>query len=75
MKCREDAELLAVESDEQIEGGTSGGPIINDSGELVSIVSNFSLATEAVPKSSGLAPRLHLTLPVWLCHRIFGVNI
>lgn len=75
MKCREDAEVLHVESDEQIEGGTSGGPIINDSGELVSIVSNFSLATEVLHKSNGLAPRPHLALPVWLCNRIFGVNI
>ncbi len=33
------AQLIGVKADEQIEGGTSGGPIINDSGELVGIVS------------------------------------
>ena len=70
MQCREDAQALSVEADEQIEGGTSGGPIINDSGDLVGIVSNFSLATEQ-GKSGGLAPRPHLALPVWVCRQIF----
>lgn len=32
MQCCEDAQALSIEADEQIEGGTSGGPIINDSG-------------------------------------------
>lgn len=72
MQCCEDAEILSVEADEQIEGGTSGGPIINDSGDLVGIVSHFRLAAEAEHKSKGLAPRPHLALPVWVCRRIFG---
>ncbi len=72
MLCREDAQAFSVESDEQIEGGTSGGPIIDDSGELVGIVSNFSMATDAKHKSSGSTPRPHLALPVWVCRRIFG---
>ncbi len=70
--CREDAHTLWVEADEQIEGGTSGGPIIDDSGELVGIVSNFSFAAEAQGKSDGSVPRPHLALPVWVCRRIFG---
>ncbi len=70
--CREDDKTLWVETDEQIEGGTSGGPIINDSGDLVGIASNFSLAAEAQWKSDGSVPRLHLALPVWVCRRIFG---
>jgi len=73
MQCREDATKLFVEADEQIDGGTSGGPIINDSGELVGIVSHFSLASEG-QRSEGLAPRAHLSLPVWVYHRIFGVS-
>lgn len=72
MQCCEDAQALVVEADEQIEGGTSGGPIINDSGELVGIVSNFSGQAETQHKSNGLAPRPHLALPVWVCRRIFG---
>jgi len=71
MKCRDDAAVLQVKSNEPIVGGTSGGPIINDSGELVGIVSNFNLVNEVNPESEGIAPRPHLTLPVWLCHRIF----
>ena len=75
MQCCEDAEALSVEADEQIEGGTSGSPIINDLGELVCIVSNFSLAAEAQRKSEGLAPRPHLALPVWVCRRILGPEV
>ena len=72
MQCREDAQALSVEADQQIEGGTSGGPIINDSGELVGIVSHFSLATEGQHQCWGLTPRPHLALPVWVCRQIFG---
>lgn len=71
-QCCEDAQVLAVDADEQIEGGTSGGPIVNDAGELVGIVSNFTLATDGQQKSNGLAPRPHLGLPVWACRRILG---
>ncbi len=68
----ENGKLLAIEAAEQIDGGTSGGPIINDSGELVGIASNFSFAAEAQHKSTGSAPRPHLALPVWVCRQIFG---
>jgi len=70
IQCTEDATKLFVEADEQIEGGTSGGPIINDSGELVGVVSNFSEVNVVGAKSNGTAPRPHLTLPVWVCRRI-----
>jgi len=72
MKCAEDAQSLYVEADEQIEGGTSGGPIIDDSGDLVGIVSNFSLIAKVQNRSYGSSPRPHLALPVWVCRRIFG---
>jgi len=70
MQLREDCQTLFVETDDQIEGGTSGGPIINDSGDLVGIVSNFSDCGEADRKSYGPAPLPHLALPVWVCRRI-----
>jgi hypothetical protein len=38
-----DGEKLWIVFNEQIEGGTSGSPIINDAGELVGIVSNVSI--------------------------------
>ena len=61
--CRDGAPVLFVDADEQVLGGTSGGPIINCSGELVGIVSNFS---EACPECTGSSPRPHLALPAWL---------
>jgi len=67
-----DSKKLFVKANDQIEGGTSGGPIINDSGELVGIVSNFTLANEGKCKSHGYAPCPHLALPVWMCSRIFN---
>ena len=72
MQTWEDAPTLVVEADEQIEGGTSGGPIIDDSGELVGVVSNFSIATGGPYKSQGTTPQPHLALPVWVCRRTFA---
>ena len=70
---REYAQNLAVEADEQVEDGTSGGPIINDSGDLVGIVSIFSVVAQGQHKSGGLkTPPPRLALPVWVCHRIIG---
>lgn len=51
-----------VEAREQIEAGTSGGPIITHDGKLVGIVSHFS---ETGGKCYGLTPIPHLTLPAW----------
>jgi hypothetical protein len=74
-QTHEDAQKLGVEADEQIEDGTSGGPIINDSGELVGIVSFFTTISEAQPKSIGSAPRPNLALPVWACREIFRPDL
>jgi len=68
---RFEAVKLAVEADEQIEGGTSGGPIIRDEGELAAIVSIFSQVAEEQQKFDGLAPRPHMGLPLWICNQIF----
>lgn len=68
--CSMDNPMLAIESDEQIEGGTSGGPIVNDSDELVGIVSSFSDAKIDQVGGQGFAPRPHLALPVWIWDRI-----
>jgi len=65
---------LSVVADEQIESGTSGGPIINDSGELVGIVYNFTKTGEGLPKSQGSAPYPALALPVWISRRIFAAE-
>ena len=58
--------------EEQIEGGTSGSPIINDTGELIGIVSHVSIINSEGHKSYGLIPRPHLALPVWIYNRILN---
>jgi hypothetical protein len=72
---RNTANAVVVEADEQIESGTSGGPIINDSGDLIGIASNFNFVNELQDKCQGLPPRPHRTLPVWVCQQIFGHHI
>lgn len=71
--CKEGAEHLWIEAEEQIVGGTSGGPIVNESGELVAIASHFSVVN-GVMKSSGIEPRPHLALPVWVSRDYFGLR-
>ncbi len=67
IQVRENAPTLFIEFDEQIEGGTSGSPIVNVSGELVGIISNASISKT----SNGSAPRPHLALPVWVYRTYF----
>jgi hypothetical protein len=64
-KNDEHAQALFIEADEQIEGGTSGGPIVNGDGSLVGIVSTF-YDQETDGKCDGMSPRPHLTMPLWL---------
>ena len=68
---------LRVAFDAEIEGGTSGGPIINDSGELVGIVSiaeNWTAQTSSgytlTGFTEGSSPYPYLALPVWVSRRI-----
>jgi hypothetical protein len=68
-QCEYDAPMLAIETEVQVEEGTSGSPIINESGELVGIVSHFSISSEN-SKSAGLVPSPHLALPVWVWQTI-----
>ena len=60
-----------VETGDQLEGGFSGGPIVNDAGELVGIYSWGGEA--AMPNGAFCAsfPRAHLALPSWICDQIF----
>ena len=55
---------------EQIEAGTSGGPIVDESGTLIGIQSNV-LARGSEGKYMGRFPRPHLALPVWICRIMF----
>lgn len=71
----EEGHVLWIEADKPIEGGTSGGPIIDESGELVAIVSNFSEVKNSQERPSGCAPRPHLTIPVWSCRKFLGMRL
>jgi hypothetical protein len=73
-QCPEDVHILWVEADRPIDCSSSGGPIINEQGELVGIVSDFCMATSGQDKSKGPVPRPHLTLPVWVCRRIISAK-
>jgi hypothetical protein len=62
---------LCVKAQDHIRGGTSGGPIVNDRGELVGIVSHSGGpadpdADQGFASKEGGCPRPHLTLPVWI---------
>jgi hypothetical protein len=68
-----DSRILFAKMEEEIEGGTSGGPIVDDNGELVSVV---SMATGSRGKGSkgGHSPVLSVTLPPWMLRRIRGLD-
>jgi S1-C subfamily serine protease len=56
-----------VNFDAQIEGGTSGGPVIDDNGLLVGVISHSSENSGAC---DGQMPRPHLALPAWVWNRV-----
>jgi len=70
--CAEGAENLAIETDDVIEGGASGGPVIASDGRLVGIVSTAQdpLGNKNCEHFSGNIPRPHLALQVWLVQQI-----
>lgn len=71
---KKDANKLCLEADDIIKGGTSGGPIVNDSGELVAVASLVS-ESNGDTKSSGMVPCPYLALPLWISHEYFGLSM
>jgi hypothetical protein len=65
------ADGIFIEANREIEGGTSGCPILNLAGELVAIVSNSSVPMPGM-KSTGLCPRPLKALPEWICEKVQG---
>lgn len=63
---------LFVNSPKLIEGGTSGGPIVDEDGRLIGIVSNFSVMHEPQGFCMGTIPIPILALPVWIVNRILN---
>lgn len=62
---------IAVHADDQIVGGTSGGPVVTNDGRLLGVVSSFNIAN-GIGKGvcTGPVPRPHLSAPVWLARQI-----
>jgi hypothetical protein len=58
-----DTGIMFFDAEAPIEGGTSGSPIVDDSGELVGIVLN---ANESAGTCTGSGPSLIHALPVWI---------
>jgi hypothetical protein len=61
--------VLYIEADDRIEGGASGGPVVDSSGQLVGVVSHFS-ESAVDGKYIGRLPIVHLALPQWACAAI-----
>lgn len=59
---KEYAQGICIHTDENIEHGTSGGPVIDDEGNLVGIVS--------IGERIGTCPFPRWALPAWICRRI-----
>jgi|SRR5947207_13130524 len=59
------APVLTIEASEGIDGGTSGGPVVTDSGLLLGVVSNRG-GPGGEPVRTGSVPRLHVAAPGWL---------
>ncbi len=69
MQCAPEAATLGIQADEQIEGGTSGGPVVTSDGRLLGIISNTGSAIGEM-RCNGQTPRVHLAAPVWLVRRM-----
>ena len=67
---QEHSHSLWLEMNEAIKAGTSGSPILDKSGCVVGLVSNF-IGENSISSVTGRAWRPHLTLPVWVCNQIF----
>jgi len=69
-QCTEDAPQLAITTNKQVVGGASGGPVVNENGDLVGVISLSSICVGKNDKCVGMIPRPHMTLPVWIIRKI-----
>jgi len=57
--------VIPINTEGEIEGGCSGGPIVNSDGQIIGVVANFS-----GDGYQGMIPIAHLALPYWVRKRI-----
>jgi len=66
---------VCIEAGGKIEGGASGGPVIDDAGRLVGVVSwSSETSTGQGGGYHGQVPRPHLALPGWVWWRVAADN-
>lgn len=65
-QCAAFSANLFIETDEPIECGTSGGPVVTERGALLGIVSHSG----GVAGEQAMLPRVHLSVPVWVAQRM-----
>jgi hypothetical protein len=65
---KKNAHKISIKMDENIEGGTSGSPIINEKGELMGVVSNAG-GSKGINRE-GMVPFPIFALPIWLYQEI-----
>ena len=70
---RPGAQSLPITTTKKIEGGMSGGPVVNDKGLLIGIVSS-AWATPDSDCLNGQVPRPHLAVPVW-CSKLICARV
>jgi hypothetical protein len=56
--------VFSIEAEDRIHGETSGGPVVDSSGQLLGVVSHFT-EVAAGEKCNGALPIAHLALPRW----------
>jgi S1-C subfamily serine protease len=66
---------FAFNTDRNLLGGTSGGPIVNNAGELVGVVSNSPFnRSQGTTNCTQVAGLLSLALPAWIITRTTHAN-
>lgn len=63
--------VLCIEADDHIASGTSGGPVVDSSGQLVGVISH-SCDTTSHGKYVGMLPIASLALPQWVWRIIWA---
>jgi hypothetical protein len=69
VKVLNETSKLVLNTENTIESGTSGSPVLNEIGELVGVVSNSAFGSNDQFKSGNI-PFVRYALPVWIYNRI-----
>lgn len=77
IRCRAEvfrkiSSTIALTAEGQVRGGTSGGPVVDENGEVLGIASNFSDHTTECVGCTGWIPWVRMALPVWAVEEILA---